>query len=77
MKRSDSTTPREAPREAPWPPPAPQVASAIFVATMRGKVTQEEIEAVEGLPPSKFPHELMIKLGFSPPGTPPQPPLPI
>jgi hypothetical protein len=63
MKRSDSTTPRE----APWPPPAPAVASAIFVATMRGQVTEEEIAAVDGLPPSKVPRELMIKLGFNPP----------
>lgn len=41
---------------------------------MQGQVTPEEIEAVEGLPPSKFPRELMLKLGFSPPGTPPRPP---
>jgi hypothetical protein len=47
---------------------------AIFAATLEGKATSEEIDAVEGLPPSKFPHELMIKLGFSPPGTPPRPP---
>jgi hypothetical protein len=63
MKRSDSTTPRE----ALWPPPAPQVTAAIFAAVLEGKVTEQEIEAVEGLPPSKFPHELMIKLGFHPP----------
>jgi hypothetical protein len=30
-------------------------------------VTEEEIDAVDGLPPSKFPRELMIKLGFNPP----------
>lgn len=70
MKRPDSTTPPA----APWPPPAPQVAAAIFAATMQGQVTKEEIEAVDGLPPSKFPHELMIKLGFSPPVSPPRPP---
>lgn len=63
MKRSHSTSPRE----APWPPPAPQVASAIFAAVLQGKVTEQEIDAVEGLPPSEFPRELMIKLGFSPP----------
>jgi len=63
MNRSDSTTPRG----APWPPPAPAVASAIFVATIKGQVTEEEIAAVDGLPPSKFPRELMIKLGFNPP----------
>ena len=73
MKPSDSTTPQE----APWPPPAPQVAAAIFVATIKGEVTEAEIDAVEGLPPAKFPHELMIKLGFSPPGTPPRPPVEI
>lgn len=33
-------------------------------------MTQEEIEAVDGLPPSKFPRELMIKLGFNPPPDP-------
>lgn len=63
MKRSPSTTPRE----APWPPPAPQVASAIFAAVLQGKVTEQEIDAVEGLSPAKFPPELMIKLGFNPP----------
>jgi hypothetical protein len=42
---------------------------------MKGLVTEEEIDAVDGLPPSKFPHELMIKLGFSPPGAPPQQPV--
>lgn len=62
MKRSDSN-----PREAPWPPAAPQVAAAIFAATIQGQVTEEEIDAVDGLPPSKFPRELMIKLGFNPP----------
>jgi hypothetical protein len=70
MKRSNSTIPRG----APWPPPAPQVASAIFAAVLQGKVTEQEIDAVEGLPPSKFPPELMVKLGFSPPGTPIQQP---
>lgn len=65
MKRSDSN-----PREAPWPPPAPQVAAAIFAATMNGLVTEDEIDAVDGLPPSKFPRELMIKLGFNPPPDP-------
>jgi len=40
---------------------------AIFAATLEGKVTSEEIEAVEGLPPSKFPRELMVKLGYNPP----------
>jgi hypothetical protein len=34
---------------------------------MEGKVTAEEIDAVDGLPPSKFPRELMVKLGFNPP----------
>jgi hypothetical protein len=63
MKRSQSTTPRQ----APWPPPAPQVAAAIFAATLQEKVTEQEIRAVEGLPPSKFPRELMSKLGFNPP----------
>lgn len=66
MKRSDSTTPRV----AQWPPPAPQVASAIFAATIQGRVTEEEIDAVDGLPPSQFPRELMIKLGFNPPPDP-------
>lgn len=66
MKRLDSTTPQE----APWPPPAPQVAAAIFAATIKGEVTEEEIDAVDGLPPSKFPRELMIKLGFNPPPDP-------
>jgi hypothetical protein len=36
---------------------------------MKGLVTSEEINAVDGLPPSKFPPELMIKLGFNPPKT--------
>jgi len=63
MKHSDSTTPLA----ALWPPPAPQVAMAIFTATLEGKVTPEEIDAVEGLPPSKFPRELMVKLGYNPP----------
>ena len=63
MRPSDSTTPPA----ASWPPPASQVASAIFAAVMMNEVTPEEIDAVDGLPPSKFPRELMAKLGFSPP----------
>jgi len=63
MKRSDSITPLK----PLWPPPAPQVASAIFVSLIKGRVTSEEIDAVDGLPPRKFPKELMIKLGFNPP----------